>query len=139
MHQDNGKRASIYIAENSHATYFRYGNIDTAKVGCGSQVQYDDNPDGSYDRIGYGNDPIVPKLEELSTSNVFHWADRPQGQWGQTYDHPGPYNGEGVPSPRWREAAIEEGPDEYFELAAEPGRFHTLCRKEEIEDELELK
>ncbi len=140
-HTDSGNRVLIYIAENSHATYFRLGEISTPESvkGCGIQEQYE-YLSVAYDYIGPGNSPLNFGLVWLAQSNIYHWADREEGLWGQTIHHwtIGKY-GHGQPSPHFRFGLNDKNEHDQVWLAREPVRFHELCRKTEIKDDLELK
>jgi len=80
---DDGNRIRIYIAENSHATYFRVGEINTPNVpgaGVGTQAQYDPISI-SYDVI---TAPVIRNYLLLSSERkdevgIYDW----RGKWGQ--------------------------------------------------------
>ena len=135
-HQNYGDRILIYIAQNSHATYFRPGDIDAAgTAGCGTQVQYDSNPEWGWDRILPEASPMSTEIMKLSSSKIYNW----KGLWGQTYLHGVLPPGDGPPSPIYRTAGIKEWDSvDRVHLTADPVLFHMKCRKTALSEELEL-
>jgi hypothetical protein len=125
---DNGNRINIYIAEGSHAAYFRSGEINGILTGigscCGTQVQYDTTISGYYDRIlSYGTSieaDIVP-LNSKSDRGIGDWP----GKWGASGYMPGT---NGPASPFYRTAKGKTQAE--FYLDGDPVRLHNECRKE---------
>jgi hypothetical protein len=129
--EDNGNRVKIYIAENSHATYFRKGEINAAIYGnkskCETQVQYEPIatilPD-SFDKIS----------APLLSSRVYHLiplnykADKGIGDWPGIWGDSGgilPGTG-GTSSPFFRKANTLT---DTLNLDSESVLFHNNCRK----------
>ena len=135
QHYNNGDRVVIYIAENSHATYFRGGTIDSdIYAGCGTQIQYGGAGVVGYDRIVPENSPIGYEQRSLSTTRIRNWS----GEWGQERMLGGVVRRAGPPSPDLRTAQIEDD-DSLLMIARDPVEFHNLCRKTELEEEMELR
>jgi hypothetical protein len=125
---DNGNRVNIYIAENSHATYFRPGEIKTDQEKCGTQIQY------TLPLNGFFVDDYVDKITSVSRTVDFqlvplnHKTKRGIGDW------PGFWGqgarvlpGSGAPNgPFLRTAEITTG---YLNLNSKPVDFHNSCRK----------
>jgi hypothetical protein len=118
---DNGNRVNIYIAENSHATYFRTGEIKTNTEKCGTQIQYELAFATNYmDKIiglGMVKDYKLVPLNHKGKKGIGDWP----GQWGDN----GALDG-GPRSPFLREAEITTG---FLNLNSNPVDFHNLCRK----------
>jgi hypothetical protein len=113
--EGNANRVRVYIAENSHATYFREGEIDAEVLAhAGTQVQYNPTSSEYYDRIlrsevrGYR---LLP-LERRDRIGIYDW----QGGWG----------GDKYRGPFYNEKKDE---DVVFKVVDNPARFHNSCRK----------
>jgi hypothetical protein len=124
--EDNGNRVKIYIAQNSHATYFRDGLFVTETQSCGTQIQYDN---ATYhivkDRIDKADNGELVKVDEY-TLIPFNYkgkcgiADWP-GLWGS--------NGamaQAIRGPFLRAAQTSTG---NLNLNNKPVDFHNSCRK----------
>ena len=137
-HVTHGNRVNLYIAENAHAVYFRPGIIDSdIFAGCGTQVQYDSNPENGYDWISPNYVTFIPTYFPISGSNIFEWP----GHWGQTYNGY-PWDFHGPPSCSFRSAGIGDWDSDdpsRVPLTRDPILFHDLCRKTSLQQTLELK
>ncbi len=79
--QDDGNRPEIFVAENTHATYFRNGKIDSYVFGkLGTQVQYDNSPNAGYDEVSTSLTEVAKfDLYPLYTNSFLcNW----EGFWG---------------------------------------------------------
>lgn len=140
-HKDNGNRVNLYIAENSHATYFRSGIIDSGIfAGAGTQVQYNSLAGSGFDRITPDSSPTETALQALTTSNLFIW----NGRWGQTYT----FTLVGIPliefegpsSPRNRFNGINTyDSTQQIIMARDPIKFHDKNIKETLSTQLKLR
>jgi hypothetical protein len=128
--EDNGNRVKIYIAENSHATYFREGNLKTDSEKCGTQIQYEAAIGSSY------QDKISKTLNEVKEYDLIplnYQEKRGIGDW------PGKWGKDGWTSysiapagPFLRQAdipATSTSPSGKLTLQSDPKTFHNLCRK----------
>jgi hypothetical protein len=122
--EDNGNRIKVYIAQNSHATYFKTGSIKTNSLKCGTQIQYEpvswyrDTIDVKVKPVSYA---LIP-LNHKDDCGIADWT----GQWGKdgtmiTFDARAPYG------PFWRAADMPNGVK--LNLNGNPAKFHNLCRK----------
>jgi hypothetical protein len=126
--EDNGNRVKIYIAENSHATQFRKGEIDAAireaPSYCGTQIQYDPAT-YFYDCVtdtmkDYDDMQLIP-LNYKDGKGIGDWP----GSWGgEGGILPG---SEGPAGPFRRHARDMHG--NIFNLNNNPVQFHNSCRK----------
>ena len=141
LHENDGNRVNIFIAENAHATYFRGGIIDTDIFkGCGTQVQYNNTGMFGYDRVVPASSPTPMAILRLQDSYIYDWS----GEWGQTYSMEFLWwtvkRFAGPRSPLFREAQIEDGnPSSHLSLATDPEAFHNWCRKTSLSTEQELR
>ena len=116
--ENDPNRIRIYIAENSHATYFRDGDINTpesSSTGVGTQVQYM---------------PVFLAFDRISGAELLDDSDLlPLEKKNQTgiYDWPGKWGGDQLPGPLYRESKDEDGPS--FRMDMNPVAFHNECRK----------
>jgi hypothetical protein len=116
---EDGNRIKIYIAENSHAIYFRSGRISTpeSEKGVGIQDQYD-MESYAYDMISNplprGDYFKLLTLEDYTENmGVYDW----EGKWGE----------QRLEGPMYRQAKDESGSP--FRLDANPVYFHQRCCK----------
>lgn len=118
--QDNGNRVVVYIAENSHGTYFRSGQIASEDGDLGTQVQY--HQVGTfYDQISGDlrpTDPGLFPLQPKSGMGIYDW----NGKWGGTI--PGLSK---LAGPMHREARLESGAK--LNMDGSPVEFHDVCTK----------
>ena len=132
-------RIKIYIAENSHATYFRDGIIDADIAdGVGTQTQYDADYEEYFDRISGAellDDSDLLPLEKKNQTGIYDWP----GRWGeQAFNPMVPV----LPGPLYREAWDAQLSEGKFRLDSDPVRFHNRCRKKingSVDPETELK
>lgn len=134
---ENGKRINVYVAENSHACYFRKGIIKvppSIDAGCGIQVQYEnfavykDIISSPLNKVEYK----LQALEERDGKGIYDWP----GMWGE-YETKNDFFGLNLnldiltahspKSPRFRETKINLGGT--FHIDALPIYFHSLCQK----------
>jgi len=123
IHADNnGYRFNLYIADNSHATLFREGAVNTetwpASPDPGTQLQYtepSDSQDATTSPLGerpaYSLLPLIPKRG----TGIYDWS----GRWGSYHMAP---TRNPPPGPEGREA-------DGIDLTENPAQFFNTCRK----------
>ena len=142
-HIENGNRVKIYNAQDSHATYFRKGLLNSEEAGCGGAnddfIYKAVSSAGAWDEVENQSE-ISYTLLPLNGSMINEW----KGRWGQYYH----YDiesflsffrlGFSPPSPLLR---INRGPDEdspKISMQQNPHTFHSRCMKDSLATELIL-
>jgi hypothetical protein len=119
---ENGNRVKIYIAENSHATYFRTGRIDANILNqkAGIQDQYKQVSE-YYDEISEEErirQYELLALDDFTGTGIYGWP----GYWGFDVRWGGNIHG-----PKFSE--VEDLNGNKIIKADDPAGFHNSCRK----------
>ncbi len=117
----SGNRPKIYIALNSHATYFRQGYFKTRSGGENHGDQYDSAPN-VFPILDdeTGSDSYSYTLQIFHNNMISHW----KGRWG-IYGIPGVPHDDGPRSPVYRE--VHSTP--HIQMWTDPKGFNNEYRK----------